>query len=131
MPPGVPGAGAHRPGPQDPTHIAARARSSPGRGQRRRGERLGPDFGDPSPAVTRLLERTLDRIGLRAARASAPPTLRWPPLADPVVPLADRSHARWQQDYPRRPDWFPLLLRGLGHPHRLQPSTTRCSTTRG
>ena len=61
------------------------------------------------PAVTRLLERTLDRIGLHAA-----PRLwdRSTMLADPPRPRrpSQIGYARWQQDYPDGADWFPLLL---------------------
>jgi peptide/nickel transport system substrate-binding protein len=67
--------------------------------------------GDPSPAVTRLLEHTLDRIGLKAAPRLWDRSTMLATLADPAAP-SQIGYARWQQDYPDGADWFPLLLAG-------------------
>jgi len=67
--------------------------------------------GEPSPAVTGLLERTLDRIGLRATPRLWDRSTMLATLADPAAP-SQIGYARWQQDYPDGADWFPLLLAG-------------------
>ena len=67
--------------------------------------------GDPAPAASRILERTLDRIGLRAAPRLWDRSTLLATLADPGAP-SQIGYARWQQDFPDGADWFPLLLAG-------------------
>jgi peptide/nickel transport system substrate-binding protein len=109
LPPGVPG--YRRTGPLRAPDLAA---------ARRLVRRAGADGApvavwghtrEPSSAVTRLLARTLSRIGLR-------PTVRlWDrramlaALADPAAP-SQIGYARWRNDFPDGADWFSLLLSG-------------------
>ena len=64
---------------------------------------------EPSPRVTRLLERTLTRIGLRPQRRLWERASLLAALADPAVG-SQIGYVRWQQDFPDGADWFPQLL---------------------
>lgn len=67
--------------------------------------------GEPSPALTRELERTLRRIGLRASSRLWERPSMLAALADPGV-SSQIGFARWRQDFPDAADWYPLLLSG-------------------
>ncbi len=110
LPPGVPGRRAKMNPAPAPDIAAARALVA------RAGAAGAPvsvwgATGDPSPAVTRRLERTLDRIGLRATPRLWDRSTMLATLADPGAE-SQIGYARWQQDYPDGADWFPLLLAG-------------------
>ncbi len=66
---------------------------------------------EPSPMVTRMLERTLTQIGLRPQRRLWERSSLLAALADPSVG-SQIGYVRWQQDYPDGADWFPQLLSG-------------------
>ena len=67
--------------------------------------------GEPSPALTRGLERTLERIGLRPRSRLWERSTMLAALADPDAG-SQIGFARWRQDYPDAADWYPLLLSG-------------------
>lgn len=109
LPPGVPGRRQLDPAPAPDI---ARARDLVARaGAMGATVSVWGPTGDPSPAVTRLLERTLDRIGLRATPRLWDRSTLLATLADPAAP-SQIGYARWQEDYPDGADWFPLLLSG-------------------
>lgn len=110
LPPGVPGRrGKMDPSPR-PDLAAARALVARA-GATGATVSVWGATGDPSPVVTRLLERTLDRIGLRASPRLWDRSTMLAALADPGVD-SQIGYARWQQDFPDGADWFPLLLSG-------------------
>lgn len=109
LPPGVPG---RRPVAPAPPADLARARALVARaGATGASVSVWGPTGDPAPAVTSILERTLDRIGLRAAPRLWDRSTMLATLADPGAD-SQIGYARWQQDYPDGADWFPLLLAG-------------------
>ncbi len=109
LPPGVPGRRRIDP---SPAPDIARARALVERAGARGAEvSIWAPSADPSPSATRLLERTLDRIGLRASPRLWTRSGMLAALADPDAP-SQIGYARWQQDYPDAADWFPLLLAG-------------------
>ena len=64
---------------------------------------------EPSPAITRLLERALIQIGLRPRKKLWDRANLLATLADPSV-RSQIGYMRWQQDFPDGADWFPLLF---------------------
>jgi len=110
LPPGVPGRRAKMDPSRRPDLAAARALVTRA-GAAGASVSVWGATGDPSPAVTRLLERTLDRIGLRATPRLWERSTMLAALADPDVD-SQIGYARWQQDFPDGADWFPLLLSG-------------------
>ncbi len=109
LPPGVPGRRRIDPAPA-PDPAAAKALVARAGAAGAAVSIWGPT-GDPAPAVTRILERTLDRIGLRASPRLWDRSTMLATLADPAAP-SQIGYARWQQDFPDGADWFPLLLSG-------------------
>ena len=109
LPPGVPGRRAIDPAP-DPDLARARALVARSGATGATVSIWGPT-GEPAPTVTRILERALDRIGLRAAPRLWDRSTMLATLADPAA-ASQIGYARWQQDYPDGADWFPLLLAG-------------------
>ncbi len=64
---------------------------------------------EPSPAITRLLERALVQIGLRPNKKLWDRANLLATLANPSVG-SQIGYVRWQQDFPDGADWFPLLF---------------------
>ena len=109
LPPGVPG---RRRMDATPDPDLARARALVARaGATGATVSIWGPTGDPAPAVTRILERTLDRIGLRASPRLWDRSTMLATLADPGAD-SQIGYARWQQDFPDGADWFPLLFAG-------------------
>lgn len=109
LPPGVPG---RRTIPSSPAPDLARARALVARaGAAGASVAIWAPTGDPAPAVTRILERALDRIGLRATPRLWDRSTMLATLADPGAD-SQIGYARWQQDFPDGADWFPLLFSG-------------------
>ena len=109
LPPGVPGRRRMNP---SPAPDLARAKALVARaGASGASVSIWGPTGDPAPAVTRILARTLDRIGLRASPRLWDRSTMLARLADPAAD-SQIGYARWQQDFPDGADWFPLLLAG-------------------